>query len=79
MSKPRPKVTVKESRLWVLQWRYLRKWIPIEVYSTIPDARRQLWERRRACPPDKVKRFRLVMEYHWEETRTIHKTNVLPV
>jgi hypothetical protein len=76
--KAKPETKVTQSTLFVVQWRYCGKWIPVEVYVTIGDALRALRERRAKCPPDRVKRFRLVKESHWEQKKTIHKTTILP-
>ena len=73
----KPKVKVSECTLLIVQWRYCGKWKAIEVYSSMAEARVQLRERLLASPGDKMKRFRVVKNYHREETRTINKTTVI--
>jgi hypothetical protein len=73
----KPEVKVTTCLLFIIQWRYCGKWRGIECYLTYSQALEQLRERIRACPPDKVKRFRLVRDYHRKETRTIHKVRVI--
>ena len=73
----KPKVTVTTCKLFCVQWRYCGKWKTIEAYLSLPLAMAQFRERLLACPDDKVKRFRLVRDYHRKETRFIHKVTVV--
>jgi hypothetical protein len=75
----KPEVEVTQCKLFEVQWRYCGKWRSIEVYMSLPLAMDKLHERRLACPRDGIRRFRLVRNYFWKQTRIIRKITVIPV